>query len=237
MEYLNIVLSLFSPKNLLKITSSILFCLMGFFLLHWFLIPFDLTKLDIHEMNTLVESHALALLILLIMPLLFAADPLQFADSNKDQDAKFFQEQLPSRYLMQKFSLDKKRAESYWFGIFNKWADTSHPQHERHERTFEVGFTCRLIYFLKLWLPRFGLFAAMALLVNASIPRLQDNVPYEILYIAVIGVTFFWILTTHRPNISNPTGVWNRWEQINYLHKVWIDDNAPTLQDLQKLAS
>lgn len=236
MEYISKFLSLFSPKVQIKITSSILFCIMVFFLLHCFLIPLDLTKLDLNKMNTLVDSHALALIILLVMPILFAGDPLQFADQNKVNDARFFQEQFPSRYVMNKFSINKAEAETYWFGIFNKWADTDHPKHEMHKRTFEVGFTCRLIYFLKLWFLRFGVFSVIVLLVNVYLQRLQDYFLCQSMYIAIVWLAFVWIMTTHKPNTNNPTGVWSRWKQINDMHKVWIDNNASTLVKLKQLA-
>lgn len=170
------------------------------------------------------------------MQLLFASDPLQFADRNKVNDAKFFQEQLPSRHIMNKFSLDEKKAVHYWFGIYNKWADPNHPLHERHKRTSDIGFTCRLIYFLKWWLPIFGVVSVIALLVNFYLHKLQDYLFYQSMYIAAVWLAFVWITNTHKPNTDNPTGVWCRWKQINDMHKVWIDDNASTVEQLRQLA-
>lgn len=230
----------FDPKTqdgLVNITTWFII-LIYFLYLHLFIVPIRISKFE--------ENYALYLFVLFIPAaiglLLFSGDSIAYAENN---EARFFQAQFPDKYVAEKFKIDMPKARLLWFKAVDKLKDE-----ERIKRTFQRGYTCRLVYYTRrAALAFFGVAIATLLLTSLwryySAPELhgwrefsvaflqETNLLGKLFYVAHVGGLWIYFSTFHRPRMKNPSGVWIRWKEINDRNKAWID-RFSTLKEFEQ---
>lgn len=161
---------------------------------------------------------------------IFSSDILQYG-ANKE--ANFFQNQFPSKYIRRKLNCSINQATDLWFNeIFNKWTNPKNPNYEQTIRTYERGYACRFIYYSMYWLFRLFIIASITYLIILFVPffsgsKYSYNETDIIRFFILIGIIIGWILiyNSHKLDLKNNiiSGCWKRWEEINGIHKSWLE--------------
>lgn len=179
-----------------------------------------------------------------IQEILFSGDIL-YTGENGNNYVKIFQKNWPSRHIASKFNINNKDASYYWFqNYFNKWKKPDSGMYDQVKRTFKRGYECRLIYycirfFQVIIVLSFILFLIKQLLIpylsegKIIIKDINDFV-LQIFFIIVFIIIFILVYTSNNPNYKEPKGVWKKFNEINEMHKKWIDENIKTFDDLKK---
>lgn len=216
-----------TKEGLIAITT-ILVMLLYLLYLHLFVIEF---RRD--DANSLI--YLLVLLVPVVSTLLFARDSIAFAEN---ADAKFFQAQFPQKYLAKRFALDDDEASYLWFRALDRAMDRPHIQ-----RTYQYGYTCRLVYYTKRAVTLFAL-VTLATLIGTMWYRCVKEIPQYVVgwdrfwealkgesnllgksvYLAHLVLFGLYLTVGNRPNRSKPTGVWARWKEVNDRNRRWLDE-------------
>jgi hypothetical protein len=163
------------------------------------------------------------------------------------KSVRFFQAQFPSLYIRDRcarcvetaqtcgnFIGPESRAHnSYWldeiFPIIKKG------QKEQASRTFERGYTCKLIFGLQVVLV---IFIAISIATIAWKPAFELTMrrpvsvlfaPKHVIFIILCILVAGLLRALNSPDTNSPTGCWHAWREINDAHKLWMRNNEPIL--------
>jgi len=175
----------------------------------------------------------------------FSGDPI----SHKvNAEAVFFQSQFPDAYVAEKFKIDKPLAQHLWFKALDK-----REKDGEIKRTYQYGYTCRLVYYIRRLMTAFAVVSILCLfgetaykyyisywhwvgwaVIWSSFANLY-NLKGKLFYLLhVAGISAY--LSLANKTGAKPTGVWARWKHINDRNKAWIDQ-FETLQDFKSFTS
>jgi hypothetical protein len=104
--------------------------------LHIFLLPLKLPD----QPGTYLPYLFVAFVPQAVQLILFGGDTIAHS---RNRRAIFFQSQFPARYVATVYGVDQAKANFLWFNVF----DSKGLKHNRY-RTYQYGFTCRLVYYL-----------------------------------------------------------------------------------------
>jgi hypothetical protein len=233
----------FDPRKKEGITNiTIWLALVAYFLfIHLFVAPFSI---DIAKENSFLY------LFVLFVPsavklLIFSGDSLA---QGKNKEAAFFQKQFPDQFIADRFSIQKSMAQHLWFRSLDRRDDEGEVQ-----RTYQYGYTCRLVYYSKRISALFGFAGVAFLLINSAINYVENVVgagdPWwlhigysfaavrnwqgKAFYCAHLLLLLGYLQLANR--VSKPSGVWARWEQINNRNKAWLQQ-FKTVEELKAFA-
>jgi hypothetical protein len=228
-------------KDGLIAITALLVMLFHLLYLHLFAIGFSRD-----DTNSLI--YLLVLLVPLVSTLLFARDSIAFAHN---AEAKFFQSQFPQKHLAAKFSIDDEQSAYLWFRMLDRVMDRPHIQ-----RTYQYGYTCRLVYYSKRAALLFALVAAATLVGTVWYRWVKEIPPYVVgwdrfweaikaepnllgkaVYLAHLVLLWLYLRFANRPDTSNPTGVWARWKEVNARNRRWIDEEFSDIAILRAFVS
>jgi len=94
------------------------------------------------NLQTIGVSAVLSTLILLIF---YHSDPLFKGNGHV---SKWIRTLFASNLLIDKFDIDKHKANSLWFKYFNQWQHKEHPNHSFLRKNHAASYRARLIYFM-----------------------------------------------------------------------------------------
>jgi hypothetical protein len=111
--------------------------LVYFLFLNFFVVPVDVSG---------EKPNYIFYLFVLFVPtavrlIFFSGDSISFRNNS---EANFFQRQFPHKYIETKFGIDKPLAQYLWFKALDKKSKEGAAR-----KTFEYGYTCRLVYYLR----------------------------------------------------------------------------------------
>lgn len=138
------ILGITQPKTEagLRLRNALVALLLTAVFLYLYLVP-----LQSPQGFSTLPSYLLFVLItfsvLIIDLVIFAHDPLQYGDINKNKYARFFTSQFPSAFIAQKYNINMDQARNKWFNEFNKWQNPEHQCHEYRVCAFQIGYRCR----------------------------------------------------------------------------------------------
>lgn len=207
-------------------------------------------KVDPIDLQTLIQIPVIAIIVIpLIRYLVVKPDPLQRSHS-KRQTIRFFQNEFPSRYILERCQRciedehscpNYIKAESYdhiryWFyNIFHGSIEAEDPR--RIKDTFEKGYTCKLLYYLT-WVLGIALaIALMTILYHHLYLFIKEGwtvsiTALQIIFPIVCSLLIILIKIMNNPNEKSPTGCWHAWREINRMHVSWLKDHDDLLVDL-----
>lgn len=199
----------------------------------------------------LIEMSIVTIIILpLVHYIIVKPDPLQRSPSKKKAIA-FFQNEFPSKFLLERCSRCIENKDScknyieeksfdharYWFhDIFHGPIEKSNPAIIND--TFKKGYTCKLIFALsKIFLISFIIGLLSLIIHHVYIFYQYENFYIEISALQVIFllacVSFFILIRMlHKYDSNRPSGCWHAWREINRFHLGWLRDNEDFLVDL-----
>jgi len=241
-------MGLTSRNRLMLLTSGTILLFAGMFACV-FILPLNLFSQlpqSLQDLSGIIQSVGGTIVITFMLATwIFSSDELYYADPEKNRYVRAFQVYWPSKHIAERFDLNQEDADYYWFEkLFNIWADPEHPRHEQRERTFQRGYACRYVYYyLKLFVALFWVSAATTVLLEI-LTRLFGILAFEskvglgwrIGFVVVVGFLYIILRCSNRTSLSNLTGVWRRYAEVNKLHIRWIDENIKSLGDFDKSA-
>ncbi len=236
----------FDPRTqdgLISITTWLLLVIY-FLYIHLFIVAVDLQSYK--------PNYALYAFVLFVPAavglLVFSGDPIAHA-SNKE--AKFFQSHFPDAYVAAKFKIDANLARLLWFKALDKVQGEGFVK-----KTYQRGYTCRLVYYSRRASIGFFVLASLTLALRISWryfteqefrsagwygiwPAIgaEENWVGKIFYLAHTFALWIYLTCGHKPDASNPSGVWARWKEVNDRNRAWIDGKFNTLDDLKSFTS
>jgi hypothetical protein len=168
--------------------------------------------------------------------LLFSGDPL--ANTN-GKEARFFQSQFPDAIVAKHLNIDPDSARYLWF----KACDRRQAEEDGAMlRTYQYGYTCRLVYYARRITAAFSILSITTLLFFSATSALGlrnagnstwyqlwwhafleiSNLSGKLFYMLhVLGLLAF-LSFANRADANNPTGVWARWKEVNDRNKAWV---------------
>jgi hypothetical protein len=180
-----------------------------------------------------LPDWAYGLMFLLLVYVLFVViasdDTLYYGNPKHNRFARAFQRNLPSKHLSVALGTDNETATYLWFNEFNKWGDPKNERHEDWKRTFQRGYSCRLIYYLWVFgrnlLCLCGAWLAVEAFLFFYYGRPVANIEAKITVVLVIVLLILSLGICNRTKAGSATGVWRRFDEINERHCSWIDRN------------
>lgn len=191
--------------------------------------------------------YGLVLLVPVVSTLLFGSDSIASASNS---EATFFQSQFIDAYIAKKFGIDAAKARLVWFRALDRLKDEGFVR-----RTYQYGYTCRLIYYVKRVAKYFVLLSVLTILAESSyrffvVPnpgvgtlrhffdavRLESNLLGKAVYLTHIIGLWGFLGFGNSADSKKPTGVWRRWVEINDRNRAWVD-SLPSLADLEAIAT
>jgi len=220
---------------------------------YFFYIYQDIFGLNV-PLLSLKSLLAIPLISTLIIPLIhytiILPDPLQRSPS-KNKMVRFFQNELPSLYLLNRcdrctenkttcrnYITRKSSAHvKYWLhDIFHGPIEEKNP--DIINETFEKGYTCKLMYNTYWILFAFSLFASLTMIVHFLIKSILlkklifDLIPLQIIS-PIIGFTILILICfLNKVDSEKPSGCWHAWREINRIHITWLRKHEEFLNNL-----
>jgi hypothetical protein len=175
----------------------------------------------------------------------FSGDPISY---KKNKEALFFQAQFPDAYIVERFKIEKSLAQNLWFTALDK-----RQAEGAVKRTYQYGYTCRLVYYTRRLMGAFAVLSGLYLLGDTAWIYLRSyhcwigypaiwtsfatiyNLKGKILYLLHVGGISLYLFVANRTG-KEPTGVWGRWKHINDRNKAWVDQFV-TLEAFQSFVA
>ena len=231
--------SIEEPKQRLERLLIISAVALGYFYIYLYQNMLHI-KVDFVDLKTLLQIPVISIIVIpLILYLIVKPDPLQRSPSQK-KEIKFFQNEFPSRYILdrcQRCIEDETscrnfiKPQSYdhvrhWFqDIFHGAIEKESPRAVRD--TFEKGYTCKLLYYLR-WILIFVSILAIATTVLYHLYlyfvgqfRFEVSV-LQMLFIIICICIVILIGRLNVPDENSPSGCWQAWREINRMHVSWL---------------
>jgi hypothetical protein len=176
-------------------------------------------------------------MLLLMRVLLFAADPLETSKSRWFPEPRFFQFHYPSKFLLKMCNdcIDHSRCQDRPLSESSQeyvalWYENFDSLKERNRylwhRTYEKGFICRLVFYMKYSFLIFFAIGLTTLLIIFIYKVFKSNLNQgfyaisTLQYTYVVGNLILCIVVSlmNRPDIKHPTGCWAMWRDISAQH-------------------
>ncbi|MGA3178368.1 MAG: hypothetical protein ABSE19_13610 [Candidatus Acidiferrum sp.] len=235
-----------SPRGKLQRLLTVSATIVGYFYV-WVYQDYLGLRVPLVDVSTLLRLPIIAIV---VIPLVFYAyvnpDWLQ-TGRPKLKSVRFFQAQFPSLYVRDRCGRCAETEKtcknfigpasadytSYWLdGIFPMIKKGNKAQ---ADRTFERGYSCKLIFGLEVVLLFFVVLSLLTIgskpLVNFVIrrPAPFSLDPKQVIFVVVCLFIPFLMRALNSPDMDSPTGYWHAWREINNAHKLWMKNNEPTL--------
>lgn len=158
------------------------------------------------NLQTIGVSTVLSTVILLIF---YHSDPLF---KGNGEVSKWIRTLFASNLLIDKFNIDKHKANSLWFKYFNQWQHKEHPNHSFLKKTHAASYRARLIYFITILC---FAYASIGLLFYAVSILTTPNLSYLFLSSVYLLLGIILKLLNNPPKFSNGVeispakGVWH----------------------------
>jgi hypothetical protein len=200
------------------------------------------------DLPTYLSAVASVGILLVIRVLLFAADPLETLQGSWPPEPAFFRSQYPSIFLVERcdrctarskcgnrpLTRDSRLSVAIWY----EWFESLGKDDRLVQRTYEKGFTCRFIFYMKycfLFFAVLGGITEISLFMSELLGSLNHGLAspvgrwswleikliHDALHFAFIGINLcLWGLVSwlNRADNANPTGCWSMWRDINTQH-------------------
>lgn len=234
------------PKARLQRLLNVSAIVIGYFYI-WTFQEFLRIQVAFIDVSTLLR---LPIITLVVFPLVKYAyvkqDWLQRGRPNL-KSVQLFQAQFPSLYIRERCArcVETPQTCKNFIGPESRdhnsyWLDSIFPiikknQNEQASRTFERGYTCKLVFGLQVILLTFIVIAiatigwkpCLDLIMRRPAPVLFA--PKHIIFILLCILVAGLLRALNSPDINSPTGCWHAWREINDAHKLWMRNNEPTL--------
>lgn len=228
-----------NPKENSRHMTSFIILVLIFFYAYTF---FDV----IISENKFISNALLLVLFFLIKSIISDHDPLYSGNPKKNKYTKCFQKTLPSKYIMETYSVDMKEAKSLWYNVFNKWSDKENEMHYNWETSLRRGFKCRMVHFT---IKSFGFVFLLSLItilliwfVNSFGIKFRSeiidlyfiehkNIVVPIIFTISCLVIYGIFKIINYPNEVNPKGCFLRFNEINNLNIDWLRQNIRSKED------
>ncbi len=238
-------LKLSSSKHRPSLITSLLVVTLLYFYLYFYQ---DILHIEVKFINiyTLLSMPIIYIVHLLIHYVFLSSDPLLTGNSKQ---AKFFQEELPSKYLLDRCTVcrklnvecnkpllpDQHTYTRIWFDkFFDGSIKKSHP--DLIQKTYKKGYICRLVFYLS-WIfgVAFTINILTILIYNISICYIEKSIkfiisPYQLLYLFSCLLLFLLLNLLNKVDTNNPTGCWYKWREINKRHISYLKENDQLLR-------
>jgi hypothetical protein len=200
----------------------------GFFFLPESVLDIIQSKLKAMQswVGTLIGTGASGIAAVLIGEIVMAQDLLATSSLSA---AKFFRAQYPSNFIMSFYpSCSKPEANELWFFIFNQWSSPTHSRYQKYVQTFQRSYSCRLIFHVRWCFLLFLVAEIITLIVSLTchLETTSISLLYSRLFIALIFliITVLLFLCNRVSSAETGTGCWERWHEINHMHKSWLEE-------------
>jgi hypothetical protein len=236
----------FDPKTRDGITSITIWLtmLMYFLYISLFIVPISLPREPVNYTFYLFVLFVPAAVKLLF----FSGDSISYRNN---REARFFQNQFPDRYIAKKYGVSLPAAQHVWFKALDRRESEGEVQ-----RTYQYGYTCRLIYHTRRIAFTFAVVSLLTLAAytavsyfrviaaSSPVPRSArlwesllsvENLRGKLFYLAHVGGIAVYISIANKARDTAPTGVWARWKHINDRNKAWVDQ-FPSFESLRSFA-
>lgn len=234
------------PKEKLERLLGILAIVVGYFYV-WTFQEFLKIQVAFIDLSSLLR---LPIITIVVFPLVkygyVKQDWLQYGQP-KFKSVRFFQLQFPSLYIRERcgrcietlqtcrnfIKPESTDHTSYWLDYI--FPMVKKDQKEQASRTFERGYTCKLIFGLQVVLLFFVILSVLTLASKPALdlimrrPVTVSVSPIQVIFILVCLGAAAVLRLLHRPDIASPTGCWHAWREINDAHKLWMRNNEPML--------
>lgn len=221
----------FDPKTQSGITNITVWLamLVYFLFINFFIVPVAVPNQP--------ENYTFYLFVLFVPAatklIFFSGDSISF---RKNREAEFFQQQFPDKYIAQKYEIALPQAQHLWFKCLDKRAEDG-----EIKRTFQYGYTCRLVYYTRRLTFVFFCLSLVLLIGNAALNYFRvygqwmgwhavwqsilsiANLKGKLFYLLHIGGISLYLRLANSTASKKPSGVWARWKHINDRNKAWID--------------
>lgn len=199
------------------------------------------------DISTLLR---LPIITLVVFPLVKYAyvkqDWLQRGRPNLES-VRFFQAQFPSLYIRDRCARCVETPETCtnFIGPQSRdhnsyWLDSIFPIIKRNQkaqalRTFERGYTCKLVFGLEMVLVAFIVISIATIGWEPFLHLIQRHpiavrfAPRHVIFILLCILVLGFLRALNSPDMTRPTGCWHAWREINDAHKLWMRNNEPTL--------
>jgi hypothetical protein len=183
-------------------------------------------KTQLHSVGTLLATMGCSGTLAAILGSIIAGQDI--LATTKVRSARFFRAQFPSEEIRKRYTCTQAEANQLWFEhIFNPLANKTHRRHAQYLMTFERSYNCRFIFYLRWALVLVALLAAVTWFLSwkfgfesaadSSQLFIRQYTRWFLLAMAVViaGALFLF-------NRLTPTGCWLLWQEINDIHKAWL---------------
>lgn len=233
------------PRTRLEVLLQTSALIAGYFYIY---IYQDMLHISVQllSLRSLYQMPIVALVIIpLLRHILVKPDPLQRSPSQM-KAIRFFQKELPSKYLLERCTRCIETPEScrnyinkdsfdhvrYWFNIFHGPMEKENSGVEKE--TYWKGYRCKLLYGLSWILPTFFILALLTILVHHLylyiIGKSEfDFQPLYVYYPLICGSIWILIKVSNKVDDNKPSGCWQAWRQINRIHIGWLRSNEDVL--------
>jgi len=217
------------PRLKIKYISSAFVLISTIAFVHLFIRPISL------DIESLFNTSIAAIIIAAIEILIFSHDALYSGDN---KFSKVFREHFPSEHIADKFNINTKIATYLWLNkVFNKWENKENKHHQQWKRTLSRGYMCRFVYIIRKTCCYFVIGSIILMSLDIIIYKIfsyelpAHNIKIEDKIIFIIFASIFWSIVGMTNSIKKKNGVFERFNEINILHKSWIDDHIHTIRD------
>jgi hypothetical protein len=238
------------PKRRLERLLIVSSVVLGYFYV-WAFQEYLKINVKFIDVSTLLRLPIISIIVIPLMLYLYVKPDWLQRGRPKFKSVRFFQAQFPSLYIKQRCGRCNETAQtcrnfigpesrdhnSYWLSQI--WRPIIKRKYkEQFERTFEKGYTCKLVFGLQV---AFVFFAAVSILTIICKPVLDllmrrpfvvFYLPKHLIFVGVCVLVAFIISALNRPDMSSPTGCWHAWREVNDTHRLWLRNNEPVLVDV-----
>ncbi len=235
-----------NPRDRLERLLTVSAIVIGYFYV-WTFQEFLRIQVAFIDISTLLR---LPIITVIVFPLVKYAyvkqDWLQRGRPNL-KSVRFFQAQFPSLYIRDRCARCVETAQTCrnFIGPESRdhnsyWLDEIFPiikrdQPEQASRTFEKGYTCKLIFGLQVVLLVFIGISILTIVWEPAVdlimrrPASVSLAPKQIIFILLCVLVAGILRALNSPDTNSPTGCWHAWREINDAHKLWMRNNEPAL--------
>ncbi len=228
------------PKTGLEVLLLLALVTIGYFYIYVYqnMLHINVKFLDLNELMKI--GFIEIVIVPLIYYVIIKSDPLQRSTSEK-KSIKFFQNQFPSKYLIERCARCVEDENScpnyikagsfdhikYWFNdIFHGVIEKESP--EIVKETFGKGYTCKLVYNSLLFIGIFFLLGVGVILYHHISLYLSgtfkvDVTAFQIIFLLVAVFMIVLIRAFNSPDENKPSGCWHAWREINGIHISWLE--------------
>jgi hypothetical protein len=238
------------PKARLERLLSVSSIVLGYFYV-WTFQEYLKINVKFIDVSTLLRLPIISIIVIPLTLYLYVKPDWLQRGRPHFKSVRFFQAQFPSLYIKQRCGKCSETAQtcrnfigpesrehnSYW--LDHIWRPIIKKKYkEQFDRTFEKGYTCKLLFGLQIALVFFAIVAVVTMISKPILDLLMRRpivyfyMPKHLIFVGVCVFVAILISLLNRPDMTAPTGCWHAWREINDAHKLWLRNNEPILVEL-----